>query len=213
MIAALPALADEASAVHDEKPRTFAVEQLRFLWREMSAGKNGLSALLTCLANCFRGGRLAVAAYRLKRFWLLSIGRGHVVSLLWMWPIYWWCRQLGGRHEINPRAQIGCGMRLIHCSQACVVTPFLIAGDNLYLTGGNVIGRRRGNSKLKPGDVRLGDNVMLGICALVIGPLVIGNNVRIGAGAVVTKTVAEGATIVGAPVRNLAAEVETKVAS
>ena len=133
------------------------------------------------------------------------LGRGHAISLLWMWPVYWWCRQVGGRHEISPRAQIGCGMRVIHCSQSCVVSRFLVAGENLYLTGGNVIGSRRGHSRMKAGDVRLGDDVMLGIGSLVIGPLEIGDRVKIGAGAVVTKDVPTGATIVNPPVRNLAA--------
>jgi serine acetyltransferase len=125
-----------------------------------------------------------------------------------MWPVYWWCRQVGGRHEIPPRAEIGCGLRVIHCSLACVLSPLLIAGKNLYLTGGNVIGRRR--ARLNAGAIRLGDDVMLGIHSLVIGPLEIGDRVRIGAGAVVVKSLPHDSTIVSAPARNLTAEAEAR---
>jgi serine acetyltransferase len=191
---ALPAMAEHTRF-------TRAVEQLRFLAREMSAGRSGLMGLAHFLANCFRGGRVAIAAYRCKRFWLLLLGPAHGVSLLWMWPIYLWCRLLGGRHEIVAQAEFGPGLRLIHCSMACVVTPFAVAGKNLYLTGGNVIGRRRKAGA--PGDVWLGNDVMLGIGSMVIGPISIGDGARIGAGAVVVKDLPSGATVVSSPVRVL----------
>ena len=178
-----------------------AAEQVHYFFIEMSAGQSGLSGFTHVLANCFRGGRLAIASYRCKRFWLLLLGRGHVISLVWMWPIYTWCRLLGGRHEIVAQADFGPGLRLIHCSMACVVTPFAVAGKNLYLTGGNVIGRRRKAGA--PGDVRLGDDVMLGIGAMIIGPITIGDGARIGAGAVVVKNLPAGATVVSSPVRLL----------
>ncbi len=140
-----------------------------------------------------------------KRFWYLLLGGAHRVSWLWMWPIYGWCRQLGGRHEIHTPAQIGCGFRVIHCSLACGVSPCAVIGQNLYLTGGNFIGGRR--LHMKPGDIQLGDNVELGLCSLLIGPLNVGDRARIGAGATVVKDVPAGATVVGAPVRILCAEV------
>ena len=47
--------------------------------------------------------------------------------------------------------------------------------------------------------VRLGYHVDIGAGAKILGPLVIGNNVRIGANSVVTKNVSSGLTVAGAP--------------
>lgn len=53
------------------------------------------------------------------------------------------------------------------------------------------------------GAVRLGYHVDIGAGAKIIGPLTIGNNVRIGANAVVTKDVASGLTVAGIPAEPL----------
>ena len=52
-----------------------------------------------------------------------------------------------------------------------------------------------------------GNDVVLGLCSLLIGPLKIGDRVRIGAGTTVVKNVRSGATVVGSPVRLLTPEV------
>jgi serine O-acetyltransferase len=47
----------------------------------------------------------------------------------------------------------------------------------------------------------IGNNVVIGAGAIVLGPITIGDNVRIGAGAVVIKMVPENSTVVGNPGR------------
>ena len=47
----------------------------------------------------------------------------------------------------------------------------------------------------------LGDNVMVGTGARVLGPISIGNNVKIGASAVVLKDVQDNVTVVGIPAK------------
>ena len=47
----------------------------------------------------------------------------------------------------------------------------------------------------------LGDNVDVGANVVVIGGVRIGNNVKIGAGSVVTKDVPDNCTVVGNPAR------------
>jgi serine O-acetyltransferase len=49
--------------------------------------------------------------------------------------------------------------------------------------------------------ITIGNNCYIGICATILGPVTIGNNVAICAGAVVTKDVPDGATVVGVPGR------------
>lgn len=53
-----------------------------------------------------------------------------------------------------------------------------------------------------PGDKAaptIGDNVLIGAGAKIIGPVKVGNNVRIGANAVVTKDIPDDCTVVGNP--------------
>lgn len=46
-----------------------------------------------------------------------------------------------------------------------------------------------------------GDDVLIGANAVVIGDIKIGNNVKIGAGAVITKNVPDNCTVIGNPMR------------
>ena len=49
----------------------------------------------------------------------------------------------------------------------------------------------------------LEDNVVVGSGAQILGPIVVGNNAKIGANAVVTKDVPENAIMVGIPAKNV----------
>jgi serine O-acetyltransferase len=59
-------------------------------------------------------------------------------------------------------------------------------------------GKNGSNGKRHP---TLKDRVVVGAGAIVIGPLVIGHDAKIGAGAVVVKDVADGLTVVGNPAK------------
>ncbi len=55
----------------------------------------------------------------------------------------------------------------------------------------------------------LGDGVIIGSGAQVLGPIAVGRRARIGANAVVTRDVPEGATMVGIPARSTLVEADT----
>ncbi len=55
----------------------------------------------------------------------------------------------------------------------------------------------------------LADGVIIGSGAQVLGPIVVGRRARIGANAVVTRDVADGATMVGIPARSTLVEADT----
>ena len=78
---------------------------------------------------------------------------------------------------------------MLHPGLGVVVSARTKAGKNLILTGGNCIGRR---SDPRDREVRIGDNVLLGANASVIGPLTLGNGVKIGAGATVVRDAPDG---------------------
>lgn len=60
------------------------------------------------------------------------------------------------------------------------------------------IGGRQGHGGLLP---VIGDNVLIGVGALILGGCKIGNNATIGAGAIVLKDVPDNAVVVGNPAR------------
>lgn len=56
-------------------------------------------------------------------------------------------------------------------------------GENLILTGGNIIGVWAG---CKRGDLVIGNNCSLGANAVILGPMRLGNNIEVAALALVT---------------------------
>ncbi len=94
--------------------------------------------------------------------------------------------------ELSPRAQIGPGLCILHFGPT-IIHPEVIAGENLTMLRGATIGAVWGKIP------RLGDNVYIGTGASVIGGIVVGNHVKIGAGAVVLNDLPDGCTAVGVP--------------
>lgn len=99
--------------------------------------------------------------------------------------------------ELNYRADLGPGLLILHSSLGIVVSSHVQAGRCLVLTGGNVIGTRP--TADGPGRVTIGSHVNFGAHATALGPVVIGDNARLGAGAVVISDVEPHATVVGVP--------------
>ncbi|MDI1261174.1 hypothetical protein [Aquabacterium sp.] len=97
---------------------------------------------------------------------------------------------------IGTKASFGPGFVLIH-PIGVVINSSVRGGRDVWLESGVVIGDNRGQSP------RLGNGVFVGSGAKIIGGLTIGDDVRIGANAVVTKDVDAGVTAVGIPARAL----------
>ncbi len=102
--------------------------------------------------------------------------------------------------ELPWKTNIGAGLRLEH-GQALVVNDGTIIGKNCCLRNGVTIG----NKQLPDGSFSsspvLGDRVNVGANACIIGPIRIGDDAVIGAGAVVVKDVPPQAVVVGNPAR------------
>lgn len=94
--------------------------------------------------------------------------------------------------------KIGSGFRIDH--NYCVVRPHQ-AGKNLTVRNGVTIGK--GKEMKEKGIINpvIGDNVDIYANAVIFGGICIGNNVKIGAGAVVNKDVPNDCTVVGNPMR------------
>ncbi len=100
--------------------------------------------------------------------------------------------------EIHPGAQIGQGVFIDH-GMGVVIGETAIVGDyTLIYQGVTLGGTGKESGKRHP---TLGENVVVGAGAKVLGNISIGNNVRIGAGSVVLRDVPSDCTVVGIPGR------------
>ena len=100
--------------------------------------------------------------------------------------------------EIHPGAQIGKGVFIDH-GMGVVIGETAIVGDySLIYQGVTLGGTGKETGKRHP---TLGDNVVVGGGAKVLGNIQIGNNVRIGASSVVLHDVPSNCTVVGIPGR------------
>lgn len=95
---------------------------------------------------------------------------------------------------IGRGADLGPGFVILH-SVGVVINTNVKAGCNLVIYHGVTLGAEHNRSPV------LGDDVYIGAGAKVIGGVKVGSRVRIGANAVVTKDVPDGATVVGIPAR------------
>lgn len=100
--------------------------------------------------------------------------------------------------EIHPGAQIGRGLFIDH-GMGVVIGETTVIGDNCTLYQGVTLGGTgKDHGKRHP---TLGNNVMVGSGAKVLGPFRVGDNARVAAGAVVLDEVPDNATAVGVPAR------------
>lgn len=98
--------------------------------------------------------------------------------------------------EIHPAARIGRRLFIDH-GAAVVVGETAVIGDNCTIYQGVTLGGTgKHTGKRHP---TLGNNVMVGAGAKVLGPFTVGDNAKVAAGAVVLSEVPEGCTAVGIP--------------
>jgi serine O-acetyltransferase len=102
--------------------------------------------------------------------------------------------------EIHPGAKIGRGLFIEH-GMGVVIGETAEIGDNVTIYHGVTLGGTgKDKGKRHP---TLGNNVVVGSGAKVLGPIYVGNGARIGANSVVLKDVPDYATAVGIPAKNI----------
>ena len=136
-------------------------------------------------------GFKAVRAYRKANWFFL---RGHKFIARW---ISQRARRKTGI-EIHPGAKIGKGLFIDH-GMGVVIGETAEIGDGCTIYQGVTLGGTgKENGKRHP---TLGDNVLVGSGAKVLGPFRVGDNARVAAGAVVLSEVPDNATAVGVPAK------------
>ncbi len=103
--------------------------------------------------------------------------------------------------EIHPGAKIGEGFFIDH-GMGVVIGETSEIGDNVTMYQGVTLGgTSHQRTKRHP---TLGNNVVVGVGAQLIGAITIGDNAKVGAGSVVVTSVPANATVVGVPGRVVA---------
>nr|WP_302595499.1 serine acetyltransferase [uncultured Cellulosilyticum sp.] len=90
---------------------------------------------------------------------------------------------------------IGEGTRFPHGGQGVVIHEEAVIGENCVIQANAIIGGRKGRS----GAPNIGNDVLIGAGAVILGNINIGNHVAIGANAVVTKSIPNNAVVMGNP--------------
>jgi serine O-acetyltransferase len=162
--------------------RTIREEVASILERDPAA-KSRLEVVL-----CYSGLH-AICAYRFTH-WLWN----HEFRLLARW-LSQVARFLTGI-EIHPAAQLGSRLFIDH-GMGVVIGETSIVGDDVTLYQGATLGGT-GKEKLKRHPT-IGNGVVIGAGAKILGNIRVGNNSRIGAGSVVLRDVPDDSTVVGVP--------------
>jgi serine O-acetyltransferase len=97
---------------------------------------------------------------------------------------------------IGAGTRFGKGLILMH-PVGVVINSKVIAGEQVVIESGVVIGDEKGKAPA------LGNNVFIGAGAKLVGGIIIGDNVKIGANAVVVSDVRSNTTVVGIPAREI----------
>lgn len=100
--------------------------------------------------------------------------------------------------EIHPAAKLGPGLFIDH-GMGIVIGETAELGKNVSLLQGVTLGGT--SNKREKRHPTLGDNVMVGAGAKILGGFTIGSGSRIGAGSVVVREVPENSVVVGVPGR------------
>ncbi len=98
--------------------------------------------------------------------------------------------------EIHPGAEIGSDFFIDH-GTGCVIGETTEIGNNVTLFSGVVLG----GTNIEPvkRHPTLGNNIVVGTGAKILGPITIGDNVKVGANSVVVTNVPPNSVVVGVP--------------
>ncbi len=161
----------------------------------------------TYQGNILAPGLWVMAVYRFGR-WRYGIRPRWIrIGFSFVYKILFTMVQIASGAEIPCEARIGRGLRIDH-SHGIVISGDAWLGDDVILRNGVTIGLRHTGTRGSP---VIGDRVDIGTGAKILGTIRIGDDVGIGANAVVLCDVPSNSIAVGVPARiSLRKNVEAK---
>ena len=120
-------------------------------------------------------------------------------KLKFLWHFFWY-KRLGFklRMTIYPNT-IGPGFRIYHAGDFIHVGPKVRIGRNCTMLPGVVFGNKMEGVDEK--NIIVGDDCYFGLGVKILGTVKIGNNVTVGANAVITKDIPDNAIVGGVPAK------------
>jgi serine acetyltransferase len=171
-------------------------EQLIFYFQDLNRYLNG--SMLKVFHLIFSRFFIGITLYRFERAMFLTIGNFYKYLRIIFIPLFN-VLQAFSNIEIHYESNIKGGLLVLHPAVGVVISRYVTIGNRCTLTGGNVIGAKRA-CKFK--EFVLGDNLILGANATIIGPLKLGNKITIAASACVVKNFEDdNLTLVGVPAK------------
>jgi serine O-acetyltransferase len=161
------------------------IEDVRSVFARDPAARN-VFEVLTCYS-----GVQAVLFYRLTHF-------------LWRYRLYWLARFISTFArwvtgiEIHPGAVIGRRFFIDH-GMGVVIGETAIIGDDCMLYHGVTLGGTTWDKVKRHPTLKNG--VVIGAGAKILGPIILGENVRVGSNSVVVRSINDNETVVGIPGR------------
>ena len=161
------------------------IEDVRSVFARDPAARN-VFEVLTCYS-----GVQAVLFYRLTHF-------------LWRYRLYWLARFISTIArwvtgiEIHPGAVIGRRFFIDH-GMGVVIGETAIIGDDCMLYHGVTLGGTTWDKVKRHPTLKNG--VVIGAGAKILGPITLGENVRVGSNSVVVRSIDDNETVVGIPGR------------
>jgi len=170
-------------------------EDIETVFREDPAARSFVEILF-----CYSG---------LQAIWLHRVSR-------WFWNkgLKTWARLLShaGRFltgvEIHPGAKIGRRFFIDHGMGVVIGETAEIGSDVLLYQGVVLGGVSQKKTKRHP---TVGNKVVIGAGAILLGPIEIGDGARVGAGSVVINDVPKNATVVGVPGRTILPSIRKRI--
>ena len=166
-------------------PSMKIIEDVRSVFARDPAARN-VFEVLTCYS-----GVQAVLFYRLTHF-------------LWRYRLYWLARFISTFArwvtgiEIHPGAVIGRRFFIDH-GMGVVIGETAIIGDDCMLYHGVTLGGTTWDKVKRHPTLKNG--VVIGAGAKILGPVILGENVRVGSNSVVVRSIDDNETVVGIPGR------------
>jgi len=161
------------------------IEDVRSVFARDPAARN-VFEILTCYS-----GVQAILFYRLTHF-------------LWRYKLYWLARFISTFArwftgiEIHPGAVIGRRFFIDH-GMGVVIGETAIIGDDCMLYHGVTLGGTTWDKVKRHPTLKNG--VVIGAGAKILGPVTLGENVRVGSNSVVVRSIEDNETVVGIPGR------------
>lgn len=168
----------------------FIIDDIKVVFARDPAAKNILEVIF------MYPGVHAIILHRIAHlFWIIPVPVLNWVTKFIARIISAFNRFLTGI-DIHPGAKIGSGFFIDHGMGVVIGETTEIGHDVLLYQGVTLGGTGKDKGKRHP---TLGSDIVVGSGAKILGPITIGDNVKIGAGSVVIHSVPPNSTVVGVP--------------